>query len=235
MNALPNADTVEKSSSGFTPTAFPEAKSSKTGVSVGYVHDDSGQRRWHVFRASYGRAERAVDYLISEGIYVYVAKQEREVVINKRVKTILVDLLPNFVFAYLSDGEARRVLSGGMETDDDSHASEAFRVASILSFYYNHCRVDSFGKNPPLTISDQQMKSFIIATSTHDQNVMLLDGHRYTFKSQDEVEVVAGKFKGVRGKVIRADRQQRILIELSDFMTFATAYVPSDFIVKSTS
>ena len=83
-----------------------------------------------------------------------------------------------------------------------------------------------------LTIPDRQMQSFIIATNTHDQNVMRLDGQSYTFKSDDEVEVIAGKFKGVRGKVIRAGRQQRILIELAGFMTFATAYVPTDFIRK---
>jgi transcription antitermination factor NusG len=76
------------------------------------------------------------------------------------------------------------------------------------------------------------MQSFIIATNTHDENVIRLDGRSYTFKSDDEVEVMAGKFKGVRGKVIRAGRQQRILIELSGFMTFATAYVPTDFVRK---
>ena len=103
---------------------------------------------------------------------------------------------------------------------------------SILSFYYNHSATDAFGKNPPLTIPDRQMQSFIIATNTHDQNVIRLDGRSYTFKSDDEVDVMAGKFKGVRGKVVRAGRQQRILIELAGFMTFATAYVPTDFIRK---
>jgi transcription antitermination factor NusG len=113
-----------------------------------------------------------------------------------------------------------------------SNAAEAFQVSDILSFYYTHSAIDAFGKNPPLTIPDRQMQSFIIATNTHDQNVMRLDGQPYTFKSNDEVEVIAGKFKGVRGKVIRAGRQQRILIDLAGFMTFATAYVPTDFIRK---
>jgi len=113
-----------------------------------------------------------------------------------------------------------------------TNAAEAFQVSEILSFYYNHSVIDAFGKNPPLTIPDRQMQSFIIATNTHDENVIRLDGRSYTFKSDDEVEVMAGKFKGVRGKVIRAGRQQRILIELAGFMTFATAYVPTDFVRK---
>ena len=232
MEALPNADSVENLSSGFTPIAFPKAMSSQTGVSVEYIPDPLGLKRWYVFRASYGRAQRAVDYLIRQGIYVYMPKCEKDIQVGHRVKTVLVDLLPNFVFAYLDNPSARRLTMGPAADKAVSNAAEAFQVADILSFYYNHSVIDAFGKNPPLTIPDRQMQSFIIATNTHDENVIRLDGRSYTFKSDDEVEVMAGKFKGVRGKVIRAGRQQRILIELSGFMTFATAYVPTDFIRK---
>ena len=213
MEALPNADTVEQFSGGFTPIAFPKAVSSQTGVSVEYIPDPLGLKRWYVFRASYGRSPKAVDYLIRQGIYVYVPQQPKD-------------------FAYLAADDARRLTMGPAADEAVSNAAEAFQVADILSFYYNHSAIDAFGKNPPLTIPDRQMQSFIIATNTHDQNVMRLDGQPYTFKSDDEVEVMAGKFKGVRGKVIRAGRQQRILIELAGFMTFATAYVPTDFIRK---
>jgi len=232
MEALPNADSVENLSSGFTPIAFPKAVSSQTGVSVEYVPDITGHKRWYVFRASYGRAGRAVDYLIRQGIYVYMPKCEKDIQVGHRVKTVLVDLLPNFVFAYLDGPSARRLTMGPAADEAVTSAAEAFQVSEILSFYYNHSVIDAFGKNPPLTIPDRQMQSFIIATNTHDENVIRLDGRSYTFKSDDEVEVMAGKFKGVRGKVIRAGRQQRILIELSGFMTFATAYVPTDFIRK---
>ena len=232
MEALPNAESVENLSSGFTPIAFPKAVSSQTGVSVEYVPDITGHKRWYVFRASYGRAQRAVDYLIRQGIYVYMPKCEKDIQVGHRVKTVLVDLLPNFVFAYLDNPSARRLTMGPAVDESMSNAAEAFQIAEILSFYYNHSATDAFGKNPPLTIPDRQMQSFIIATNTHDENVIRLDGRSYTFKGDDEVEVMAGKFKGVRGKVIRAGRQQRILIELSGFMTFATAYVPTDFIRK---
>ena len=86
---------------------------------------------------------------------------------------------------------------------------------------------DRLGQHDVVTIDDGQMQSLIIATNAHD-----LSDRTFTLKSPDEVEVIAGKFKGVRGKLIRARRQQRILIELAGFMTFATAYVPTDFIRK---
>ena len=53
MNALDNAN-IEKPRSGLASFAFPEAKSSKTGVSVGYV--PSPDRRWYVLRIKYGKA-----------------------------------------------------------------------------------------------------------------------------------------------------------------------------------
>ena len=91
---------------------------------------------------------------------------------------------------------------------------------------------DRLGQHDVVTIDDSQMQSLIIATNAHDENVIRLSDRTFTLKSPDEVEVIAGKFKGVRGKLIRARRQQRILIELAGFMTFATAYVPTDFIRK---
>ena len=106
---MPNADTVEQFSGGFTPIAFPKVVSSQTGVSVEYIPDPLGLKRWYVFRASYGRSPKAVDYLIRQGIYVYMPKCEKDILVGHRVKTVLVDLLPNFVFAYLAADDARRL------------------------------------------------------------------------------------------------------------------------------
>ena len=53
--------------------SLPEAKSLKTGVSVRYVPDES--KRWFVFRASYGREDKASDIIIEDGTYVYIAKR----------------------------------------------------------------------------------------------------------------------------------------------------------------
>ena len=66
MDALPNANSVEQPSGGFTPIAFPKAVCSQTGVSVEYIPDPLGLKRWYVFRASYGRSPKAVDYLIRQ-------------------------------------------------------------------------------------------------------------------------------------------------------------------------
>ena len=47
MNALNNANINDENSKGFASFAFPEAKSSKTGVSVRYV--PAPDKCWYVF------------------------------------------------------------------------------------------------------------------------------------------------------------------------------------------
>ena len=60
----------------LTPGVFPKAQSSKTGVSVKYV--PAPDKRWYVFRASYGREDKASDYLVDDGTYTYIAKKIAE-------------------------------------------------------------------------------------------------------------------------------------------------------------
>ena len=58
---------------GDAPEIFPEAASSKSGVTVAYTPDP--EKLWFVFRASYGREDRAFDYLVDDGTYSYIAKR----------------------------------------------------------------------------------------------------------------------------------------------------------------
>ncbi len=52
----------------FTPEAFPEAKSSRTGVSLNYAPDPT--KKWYTLSASYGREDLAADDIISDNTYI---------------------------------------------------------------------------------------------------------------------------------------------------------------------
>ena len=65
MNALDNANIKDENCSGFASFAFPEAKSSKTGVSVRYVPCED--KAWYVLRIKYGQAQTVADALIEDG------------------------------------------------------------------------------------------------------------------------------------------------------------------------
>ena len=199
----------------FTPDVFPEASSSKTGVSVKYVK--SVDKKWFVFRASYGREGIAYDYIVQDGTYTYVAKKYVEKYIKGRRKRFLRPLIPNLLFAYTTKEKAQEYVSRTPEL-------------SFLSFYYNHFETDEEKKNPPLTIPSDEMEKFIMITCNYNKHILFVAPEQCHFKSGEMVKVINGPFKGIEGKVARICGQQRVVVNLSIIGVISTAYIPSAFI-----
>ena len=199
----------------FTPDAFPEAKSSKTGVSVKYV--EAPDKKWYVFRASYGREDKASDYLIEDGTYTYIAKKYVEKYYRGKRKRYLQTLIPNLLFVYTTQEKAEEYVNNTP-------------ALSYLTFYYNHFEVDINKKNPPLTISCYEMCSFVKATCNKNKHLMFVNQSQCHFKTGEQVEVVEGPFKGVEGIVARVAGQQRVVISLSIIGMISTAYITTAFI-----
>ena len=218
MNALSNANMAATSPCiGLASCAFPEARSSQTGVSVEYTPDPDKQ--WYVFRITYAREQQATDYLIEHGIYAYLAMGWKQMVKDGKKKRVLRPLF-NLVFAYVTPDQAYSFVR---DTP----------LCPFLTFYYDHFTVALDYRNPPLTISDSEMQSFVRATILKDPHVMAVDPSRCNFLSDEEVLVTDGPFAGVRGRVVRVSRQNRIAVSLRGISTLiVTAYIPSAFLKK---
>ena len=199
----------------FTPDAFPEAKSSKTGVSVRYVPD--GNKRWYVYRVSYGREDKASDYLVEDGTYTYIAKKMVEKYVGGKRKRYLQTLIPNLLFAYTTEEKA------------EEYAKDTLAI-SYLSYYYNHFKQDDHQKNPPLTVSDDEMSRFIHATCTMNKHLLFVQPSQCHFKGGEQVRVIDGPFAGVEGRVARVAGQQRVVVSLSGIGLISTAYIPTAFL-----
>ena len=199
----------------LTPDDFPEAQSSKTGVSVRYAPDPD--KRWYVFRVSYGREDKASDFLMEKGTYVYIAKKIVEKYVGGKRKRYLQTLIPNLLFAYTTKEKAEEYVR---ETP----------ALSYLSYYYNHFALDAHQKNPPLTVSDKEMNQFIHATCTMNKHLLFVQPSQCHFKGGDPVRVIDGPFAGVEGRVARVAGQQRVVISLSGIGLISTAYIPTAFI-----
>ena len=219
MNTLSNVTTRRGESNPpsvrFAPDAFPEAISSKTGVSVSYV--PAPDKKWYVFRASYGREDKASDYLVEDGTYTYVAKKIVEKCIGGKRKRYLQTLIPNLVFAYTTEERAKEYVSNMLHL-------------SFLSFYFKHFELDSEKKNPPLTIPDEEMNRFILATCNMNEHLLFVQPFQCHFKGGELVRVVDGPFAGVEGRVARVAGQQRVVVSLSNIGLISTAYIPTAFI-----
>ena len=213
-NVKASGEGIQSPSIEFAFNAIPEVKSSDSGVSVRYVHDVGKQ--WYVLRASYGREDKALDYIVADGTYGYVAKRITYKILNGKRTKVLEHLIPNLLFVYTTEKKVHEYV---MET----------AALSYLSFYYNHfCRIED--KNPPLVIPTSEMENFIRATSNMNEHLMVVESNRCKFKGGERVRVIDGMFKGVEGKVARVQGQQRVIVTISNVGLIATAYVPSTFL-----
>ena len=218
MSTLSNVKTQEEEalspSEKLKLLSIPSAKSSRTGVSVDYVHDL--HKMWFVFRASYGREDRAFDIIVEDGTYAYIPKRYVDKIIGEKRKRFLESLIPNMLFVYTSESKAQEYMENSQ--------------LSFLSYYYNHFRHNEMQKNPPLIIPNQEMENFILATKSQSEHLLFVPPSRCHYKSGDLVVITEGIFKGVEGRVARVAGQQRVIVSISQLGLISTAYIPSAFI-----
>ena len=219
MSTLSNVETrrgeAKPPSVRLTPDTIPEAKSSKTGVSVRYVPDRN--KSWYVFRASYGRENKALDYIVEDGTFAYIAKRYARKTVNGKQKKVLETLIPNLLFVYTNDEKADEYIKNTP-------------ALSYLTYYYNHFELDDDQKNPPLTVSCKEMENFIIATCNKSEHLKFVDESQCHFKGGEIVKIIDGNFKGVEGRVARVSGQQRVIVTLTNVGLVSTAYIPTAFI-----
>lgn len=199
---------------------FPEAENATSGAVVAYVPDP--QKSWFVFRASYGREDRAFDYLVNDGTYSYIAKRYVEKYVHGKRKRVLETLIPNLLFVYTTPEQAETYIKATPEL-------------SFLTYYYNHFQVDETQKNPPLVIPNREMDNFIRATWSHNEHLLFVNPEQCHYKSGDTVRIVDGLFSGVEGRVARVSGQQRVVVTLSKIGLISTAYIPTAFLERVNS
>lgn len=228
-SALPNADSRRggktPSSARLTSCTSPEVRSdaaenSQTGVSSDYAQE--GKEQWFVLRATYGRTNQALDALRAKNVETYLPMHYVIKEIDGKRKLIHEPLLPNIIFARMT----RR------KTHD--FVKEPASTAKWLKYYTDKTKPveRSTGKNPPVTIPDNEMLNFIRLTSVNSEHIMVLPPERCHFKSGDLVRIIEGPFTGVIGRVARAAGQQRVVVEIEGLCNIATAYIPNDFMQK---
>lgn len=218
MNALNNANIQEcQLSKGFASFAFPEAKSSKTGVSVKYV--PSPNKKWYVLRILYGHARKVADTMIEAGDYAYLAMIWKDQWYEGKKYRVLRPFM-NILFAYITDEEAEYYVKKSVE-------------ARFITYYYNHFITSAQGYNPPLTVSSESMEPLIRTTAIQDEHVMEVDMKKCRFVSEDFVRVTEGPFEGVVGRVARVARQNRVVVYIEGLQAgLTTAYIPPYYLEK---
>jgi hypothetical protein len=212
MNALNNANTKDPIiCRGLASFAFPEAISSRTGVSVRYV--PSPDKKWYVLRILYGHAQQVADMMIESGDYGYLAMVWKDEWHDGKKRRVLRPFM-NILFAFVTDERAEYYVKQSSG-------------ARFTTYYYNHFKTDSNGYNPPLTVPSRAMEPLIRTTAIRDEHVMEVDIKKCRFVSDDLVRVTQGPFEGVEGRVARVARQNRVIVYIEGLQAgLTTAYIP---------
>lgn len=211
---------------GLASGALPEAQSAPAAerLQKGATSDYAPQEghSWYVLRATYNRGRKAQDIIAASGLRTYIPMRYAiHGKIGKKKRT-LEPLLPNLFFVYAT----RQAVEAIVKKKDGE-------PPSFIKYYLDRTKpIESNGKHPPLTISFHAMRSFISATATGSEHMLLLPSANIRYRSGDQVRVVAGEFKGAVGRVARLAGQQRVVVEIPGLCFVATAYVPTGFIEK---
>lgn len=207
-------------SAGLTSCTPSTSDDVRNGVSVENV--PAGNKQWFVLRVSYGRIDKAKNFVEAKGMECYVPLRYKEVRKQGKKRIIPTPLLPSLIFVHASAEQVENLLHANKVMANESRA--------LLSYYFNHTihRQDNLDRNPPLTIQDEAMNNFIRLTSIKNPHIIPITSNNIQFKLGDMVIVTEGEFKGIRGRVARIAGQQRVVVELFDGCLVATAYVPKE-------
>lgn len=179
-----------------------------------------------MLRVSYGRIDKAKNFVEAKGMECYVPLRYKEVRKQGKKRIIPIPLLPSFIFVYATAEQVETLLHDNKVVANESK--------SLLSYYFNHTihLQDNPNRNTPLIIRDEAMNNFIRLTSIKNPHIIPITSNNIQFKLGDNVIVTEGEFNGIRGRVARIAGQQRVVVELFDGCLVATAYVPKDAMEK---
>ena len=207
-------------SAGLTSCTPSTSDDVRNGVSVENV--PAGNKQWFVLRVSYGRIDKAKNFVEAKGMECYVPLRYKEVRKQGKKRIIHIPLLPSFIFVYATAEQVEALLHDNKVVANESRP--------LLSYYFDHTihLQDNPNRNPPLIIRDEAMNNFIRLTSIKNPHIIPITSNNIQFKLGDMVIVTEGEFKGIRGRVARIAGQQRVVVELFDGCLVATAYVPKE-------
>lgn len=227
-NALLNADKIGGGDVppciGVKSGALPEvqqplwAENSDTGVSTNSA--PSTTKHWYAMRTTYGREQKAYDFIVSNGGTAFLPLIKQEKVIKGHKTIVDVSRIPNIFFVY------------GTEDEVKTYAFDNVHLPFLRFYYESHHEGVKIIKEP-LIVPDRQIKSLQILCKAEAEDIRFVPDEMIPkFQEGESVVITQGEFKGIEGKVARWHGQQRVAIIIEGLCVIATAYIPSAYLEK---
>ena len=180
-----------------------------------------------MLRVPYGREREVAATIQSPTLLTYAPVQTLARIRGGKREFVEKSALPNMFFAYARESDLAYYQQRTIVLKDHPDWQPA-----QLRFMYDHTQKNEQGYDRKMTIPMEQMRHFIRVTMQHDEHVRIYLSDAFSAKQGDYVEVIEGKFAGVRGHVARLHGQTCVLVNLEGICIASTAYVPKAFLKK---
>lgn len=202
-----------------------------SGVSLNYILSptfvEPEDYHWFVLRVPYGKEREVAATIQSPTLFSYAPVQTVARIRNGKRQLVEISALPNMFFAYAREEELAYYQQRQIVLKNHPNWQPG-----QLRFMYDHTQKNEQGYDRKMTVPFEQMRHFIRVTMQNDEHVRIYLNDAFSAKQGDYVEVIEGKFAGVRGRVARLHGQTCVLVELDGICIASTAYVPKAFLKK---
>lgn len=173
--------------------------------------------KWYVMRATYCRAQKAVEVVSQTGTLAFLPTECRSTVVKGIRHWKKVPCIPTIFFIYGTYDKVRSFTLRNKETKD---------AIPYVDFAFDHTMKDTNGLDRIMTVPFREMQNFIRIVEAAVPESYSVTPQEIHYKPGGLVRVTEGYFKGVVGRVARIHSQQRVVVTIPGVMSFASTYIP---------
>lgn len=169
--------------------------------------------RWYAFKVFFNKVFEMDELMRESGVETYFPVVRVKKMVGGVVKQVKRPAISSLLFVRCTGEEVvewQRKLTGKVMLY--SHVTDGVRL--------------------PSPIDEDEMRYFILVTSTGDEHLEFLEVGSIDYKKGQRVRVIDGTYKGCLGYIKRVKGNRRLLVSVEGVALVATSYIPAAFLEK---
>lgn len=171
------------------------------------------QPHWYAFKVFFNKVFELDEQMREDGVMTYFPVVKTEKKVCGVVKMVKQPAISSLIFVRCT---CREVL-----------AWQRKLMGKVM--LYTHV---NDGVRLPSPIDENEMRFFMLVTSTDDDRLEYLNVDSIDYKKGQRVRVLEGPYKGCVGYIKRVKGNRRLLVSVEGLALVATSYIPSAFLEK---
>lgn len=177
--------------------------------------------KWYVLRATYNRAQKAMERVQKNGTLAFLPMECKSTVIEGVRYWKKVPCTTTLFFVYGTYNKVRSF------THRDTKSEDAI---PYVDFAFDHTHKEENGRDRIMTVSFSEMQNFIRIVNAAIPESYSVSPEEIHYRPGGLVRVTDGPFKGVVGHVARIHSQQRVVVTIEGVISFASTYIPKAWV-----